>query len=162
MSDVALPKDITDSFTNMNPFLRWKDELTDSFGSVWCIRFPASLLTVPKFDFFLIFESRYYFENWQSPLSIPGIIGRIKHLNSPVPLRPSLSTEECDERIIALLKACWDETPERRPKFSFVKRALGDASPDGWISFCVQHHFCLLIHQEKVLILMVNMLSSVT
>ncbi|KAJ6669043.1 hypothetical protein lerEdw1_007852 [Lerista edwardsae] len=67
-------------------------------------------------------------------MSTEEIISRIKDPQSPVPLRPSLSTEECDERIIALLKACWDETPEKRPTFSYVKRALGDASPDGHFS----------------------------
>lgn len=67
----------------------------------------------------------------KSLLLIPEIISRIKDPQSPVPLRPSLSTEECDEKIIALLKACWDEAPERRPTFSYVKRALGKASPDG-------------------------------
>ncbi|XP_061491974.1 guanylate cyclase 2G-like isoform X2 [Rhineura floridana] len=62
------------------------------------------------------------------------IIKRIKDPNSPVPLRPSLSTEKCNERIVALLKACWDEYPERRPTFSNVKRALRDASPEGHFS----------------------------
>ncbi|XP_066477558.1 guanylate cyclase 2G-like [Tiliqua scincoides] len=67
-------------------------------------------------------------------MSTAEIISRIKDPKSLVPLRPSLSTEECDERIIALLKACWDETPERRPTFSYVKRALRDASPEGHFS----------------------------
>ncbi|XP_053164969.1 guanylate cyclase 2G-like [Hemicordylus capensis] len=62
------------------------------------------------------------------------IINRIKNPESPVPLRPSLSTEKCNEKIIALLKECWDEYPERRPTFSYVKRALRDASPEGHFS----------------------------
>ncbi|XP_077786994.1 guanylate cyclase 2G-like [Podarcis muralis] len=59
------------------------------------------------------------------------IIKRIQDPNSPVPLRPSISTQKCNERIVALLKACWDEYPERRPTFLNIKRALKDASPEG-------------------------------
>ncbi|XP_044287369.1 guanylate cyclase 2G-like [Varanus komodoensis] len=62
------------------------------------------------------------------------IIKIIQDPNSPVPLRPSLSTEKCNESIIALLKACWDEYPERRPAFSDVKTALRNASPEGHFS----------------------------
>ncbi|XP_062989323.1 guanylate cyclase 2G-like [Elgaria multicarinata webbii] len=62
------------------------------------------------------------------------IIKRIQDANSPVPLRPSLSTEKCNERIIALLKACWDEHLERRPTFSHIKRALIEASPESHFS----------------------------
>nr|XP_020635632.1 guanylate cyclase 2G-like [Pogona vitticeps] len=62
------------------------------------------------------------------------IIQRIKEANSPVPLRPTLSVEKCNENIVALLKACWDEHPERRPTFYDVKRALRDASPESHFS----------------------------
>ncbi|KAJ7325205.1 hypothetical protein JRQ81_018225 [Phrynocephalus forsythii] len=62
------------------------------------------------------------------------IIQRIKEANSPIPLRPSLSIEKCNENIVALLKACWDEHPEKRPTFYDVKRALRDASPESHFS----------------------------
>uniref|UniRef100_A0A8C8RJJ4 Guanylate cyclase n=1 Tax=Pelusios castaneus TaxID=367368 RepID=A0A8C8RJJ4_9SAUR len=62
------------------------------------------------------------------------IINLLKDPAAPVPLRPSLSTEKCSERIIGMLRTCWDEDPGRRPTFSAVKRGLRDASPEGHIS----------------------------
>ncbi|XP_075467984.1 guanylate cyclase 2G-like isoform X2 [Ascaphus truei] len=62
------------------------------------------------------------------------IINRIKDPSSIVPMRPSLSVEKCNERIVALLKMCWDENPDRRPKFTSIKRSLRGASPEGHVS----------------------------
>nr|XP_056706431.1 guanylate cyclase 2G-like [Euleptes europaea] len=62
------------------------------------------------------------------------IIKRIKDPNHLVPLRPPLSVEKCNESILALLRACWDECPARRPLFCYVKRELREASPEGHFS----------------------------
>ncbi|XP_030060573.1 guanylate cyclase 2G-like [Microcaecilia unicolor] len=61
------------------------------------------------------------------------IINKLKDRSTVIPLRPSLSVEKCNERIIAMLKSCWDELPERRPTFSTIKRRLREASPDGHV-----------------------------
>ncbi|XP_043836337.1 guanylate cyclase 2G-like [Dromiciops gliroides] len=62
------------------------------------------------------------------------IINRIKDHTAAVPLRPKLSKEKCSEKVIAMLKTCWDESPEKRPTFSRVKRILREASPEGHTS----------------------------
>ncbi|XP_019357703.1 PREDICTED: guanylate cyclase 2G-like [Gavialis gangeticus] len=62
------------------------------------------------------------------------IINRIKDPSTHFPLRPSLSGEKCSERIITMVRACWDENPERRPTFSSVKSLLREASPEGHVS----------------------------
>ncbi|XP_069611163.1 guanylate cyclase 2G-like [Ranitomeya imitator] len=62
------------------------------------------------------------------------IIHKIKDPNATIPLRPSLSVEKCNERIIAMLRMCWDENPERRPSFVSIKRSLRGASPEGHVS----------------------------
>ncbi|XP_042315347.1 guanylate cyclase 2G-like [Sceloporus undulatus] len=62
------------------------------------------------------------------------IIRRIKEVDSPVPFRPSIVAEKCNESIIAIIEACWDERPERRPTFSDVKRTLREASPESHFS----------------------------
>lgn len=61
------------------------------------------------------------------------MIGVIKNPNGTIVLRPSLSVEKCNERIITMLKMCWDENPERRPSFVSIKRSLRGASPEGWV-----------------------------
>nr|XP_033799297.1 guanylate cyclase 2G-like isoform X2 [Geotrypetes seraphini] len=61
------------------------------------------------------------------------IINKLKDRSPAVPFRPSLSVEKCNERIIAMLKSCWDEVPERRPAFSTIKKRLREASPDGHV-----------------------------
>ncbi|XP_015744596.2 guanylate cyclase 2G-like [Python bivittatus] len=66
--------------------------------------------------------------------SAEEIIKRIKDPRSSVPLRPSLSTDKCNSMVTELLKACWDEYPERRPTFPDIKTALREASPDGHFS----------------------------
>ncbi|XP_034296183.1 guanylate cyclase 2G-like [Pantherophis guttatus] len=66
--------------------------------------------------------------------SAEEIIKRIKDPKSSVPLRPSLSVDKCNRKVNELLKACWDENPEKRPTFSEIKTALRDASPDGHFS----------------------------
>uniref|UniRef100_A0A8C7DYQ2 Guanylate cyclase n=1 Tax=Naja naja TaxID=35670 RepID=A0A8C7DYQ2_NAJNA len=66
--------------------------------------------------------------------SAEEIIKIIKDPKSSVPLRPSLSVDKCNRKITELLKACWDESPEKRPTFSEIKTALRDASPDGHFS----------------------------
>uniref|UniRef100_A0A7M4EWQ7 Guanylate cyclase n=1 Tax=Crocodylus porosus TaxID=8502 RepID=A0A7M4EWQ7_CROPO len=62
------------------------------------------------------------------------IISRIRDPSTHFLLRPSLSGEKCNERIITMVRACWDENPERRPTFSSVKRLLREASPEGHVS----------------------------
>ncbi|XP_073537716.1 guanylate cyclase 2G-like [Phyllobates terribilis] len=62
------------------------------------------------------------------------IIHKIKDPNATIPLRPSISVEKCNERIIAMLRMCWDENPERRPSFVSIKRSLRGASPEGHVS----------------------------
>ncbi|XP_029466605.1 guanylate cyclase 2G-like [Rhinatrema bivittatum] len=61
------------------------------------------------------------------------IINKLKDPSSNVPLRPSLSVEKCNERIIAILKSCWDELPDKRPTFSTIKRRLREESPEGHV-----------------------------
>ncbi|XP_056386347.1 guanylate cyclase 2G-like, partial [Hyla sarda] len=62
------------------------------------------------------------------------IIGRIKNPDAVVPLRPTLSVDKCNERIIIMLKMCWDENPDRRPSFASIRRSLRGASPEGHVS----------------------------
>ncbi|XP_026098428.1 guanylate cyclase 2G [Carassius auratus] len=57
----------------------------------------------------------------------------IKLLRTPLsdePLRPTLSADICDERLIPLLKACWSENPDHRPPFTSVRRQLRQACPE--------------------------------
>ncbi|KAL0179299.1 hypothetical protein M9458_024741 [Cirrhinus mrigala] len=46
------------------------------------------------------------------------------------PLRPTLSVDICDERLIPLIKACWSENPDHRPPFASIRRQLRDACPE--------------------------------
>ncbi|KAL6062085.1 hypothetical protein STEG23_024912 [Scotinomys teguina] len=62
------------------------------------------------------------------------IISLIKDPRAPVPLRPSLSWDKGDEKIVALVRACWDESPEQRPTFPSIKKILQEASPRGRVS----------------------------
>ncbi|XP_042121290.2 guanylate cyclase 2G-like [Peromyscus maniculatus bairdii] len=62
------------------------------------------------------------------------IISRIKDPRAPVPLRPSLLGDKGDEKIVALVRACWDESPEQRPTFPSIKKTLQEASPRGHVS----------------------------
>ncbi|XP_036032210.1 guanylate cyclase 2G-like [Onychomys torridus] len=62
------------------------------------------------------------------------IISRIKDPRAPVPLRPSLLGDKGDEKIVALVRACWDESPEQRPTFPSIKKTLQEASPSGRVS----------------------------
>ncbi|XP_063819399.1 guanylate cyclase 2G-like [Pseudophryne corroboree] len=62
------------------------------------------------------------------------VIRKIIAPTSSVPMRPSLSVEKCNERIISMLKLCWDENLERRPSFVSIKRSLRGASPEGHVS----------------------------
>ncbi|XP_054898851.1 guanylate cyclase 2G isoform X4 [Poeciliopsis prolifica] len=46
------------------------------------------------------------------------------------PLRPMLCDQLCDEKVNALLKACWSENPDHRPPFGSIRRRLKDISPE--------------------------------
>ncbi|XP_062071184.1 guanylate cyclase 2G-like [Lepus europaeus] len=62
------------------------------------------------------------------------IIARIKDPVPAAPLRPSLCEDKGDGKIVALVKACWDESPERRPTFPSIRGTLRAASPKGRVS----------------------------
>ncbi len=49
---------------------------------------------------------------------------------SDKPLRPTLSADICEERLIPLLKACWSENPDHRPPFTNIRRQLRQACPE--------------------------------
>uniref|UniRef100_A0A8C5Q0I2 Guanylate cyclase n=1 Tax=Leptobrachium leishanense TaxID=445787 RepID=A0A8C5Q0I2_9ANUR len=68
------------------------------------------------------------------PMQPEEIINRIKAPGGNAPLRPSLSVEKCNERIITMLKMCWDENPERRPSFTSIRRSLRGSTPEGHVS----------------------------
>ncbi|XP_060028242.1 guanylate cyclase 2G-like [Erinaceus europaeus] len=59
------------------------------------------------------------------------IISRIKDPVASIPLRPSLPEEKGDEKILSMVRLCWDESPEKRLNFHAIKRILRDASPKG-------------------------------
>ncbi|CAD7686485.1 unnamed protein product [Nyctereutes procyonoides] len=59
------------------------------------------------------------------------IIKRIKDPMASDPLRPSLSEEEGNEKIVVMVRACWDESPEKKPTFSCIKKILREASSKG-------------------------------
>uniref|UniRef100_A0A672L7D6 guanylate cyclase n=1 Tax=Sinocyclocheilus grahami TaxID=75366 RepID=A0A672L7D6_SINGR len=61
----------------------------------------------------------------------------IKQLRTPMsdePLRPTLSADICDERLIPLLKACWSENPDHRPPFTSIRRQLHANILDNMVS----------------------------
>ncbi|XP_062927189.1 guanylate cyclase 2G [Mobula hypostoma] len=59
----------------------------------------------------------------------------ISKIISPVMLlRPTLSAEKCNERITSLLRACWDESGDRRPTFQSIKHTLRKENPKGEIT----------------------------
>ncbi|XP_041065791.1 guanylate cyclase 2G [Carcharodon carcharias] len=60
------------------------------------------------------------------------IINRI--INPVTLLRPTLSSEKCNEQIATLLDACWAECADRRPTFHSIKQTLRKASPEGEVS----------------------------
>ncbi|XP_034370768.2 guanylate cyclase 2G [Arvicanthis niloticus] len=62
------------------------------------------------------------------------IISCIKDPRGTIPLRPSLLEDKGDERIVALVRACWAESPEQRPTFPSIKKTLREASPRGRVS----------------------------
>uniref|UniRef100_A0A673T9Q8 Guanylate cyclase n=1 Tax=Suricata suricatta TaxID=37032 RepID=A0A673T9Q8_SURSU len=62
------------------------------------------------------------------------IISRIKDPRASVPLRPSLSEEKGNEKIVAMVRTCWDESPEKRPTFSSIKKTLRESSSKGHVS----------------------------
>uniref|UniRef100_UPI00398E88E1 guanylate cyclase 2G n=1 Tax=Pristiophorus japonicus TaxID=55135 RepID=UPI00398E88E1 len=55
-------------------------------------------------------------------------------INPVARLRPILSREKCNDQIVTLLNACWDECADRRPNFQSIKHALRRASPEGEVS----------------------------
>ncbi|KAM7072625.1 guanylate cyclase 2G-like [Molossus nigricans] len=63
------------------------------------------------------------------------IISRIRDPGASVPLRPSLAEEKVNGKIVGLVRACWDESPEKRPSFPSIKKVLREASPKGHVSF---------------------------
>ncbi|KAK5851163.1 hypothetical protein PBY51_001979 [Eleginops maclovinus] len=46
------------------------------------------------------------------------------------PLRPVLCDVLCEEKINVVLKACWNENPDRRPQFSSIRRELRNITPE--------------------------------
>lgn len=69
----------------------------------------------------------------------------IKQLRTPMseePLRPTLSVDICDERLIPLLKACWSENPDHRPPFTSIRRQLREACPERCMFYVA---VCLMI-----------------
>ncbi|XP_076980578.1 guanylate cyclase 2G-like [Tamandua tetradactyla] len=61
------------------------------------------------------------------------IINRIKDPMAPVPLRPSLSEEKGNEKFVVMVRTCWDESPEKRPTFSSIRKVLREISPKGHV-----------------------------
>ncbi|XP_061086393.1 guanylate cyclase 2G [Conger conger] len=62
------------------------------------------------------------------------IIERIRNPALGEPLRPSISTQVCNEGLISLLRDCWSENPDYRPPFNTIKRRLREACPDSHVN----------------------------
>uniref|UniRef100_H2M894 Guanylate cyclase n=1 Tax=Oryzias latipes TaxID=8090 RepID=H2M894_ORYLA len=60
----------------------------------------------------------------------PKIIIQLRIPFQGEPLRPVLSDQLCDEKVNALLKACWSEKPDHRPPFASIRRRLKSISPE--------------------------------
>ncbi|KAM6182224.1 LOW QUALITY PROTEIN: guanylate cyclase 2G-like [Erethizon dorsatum] len=61
------------------------------------------------------------------------IIKQIREPTAAGPLRPSLSEEKDNEKTMVMVRACWDESPDKRPSFPSVKKVL-EASPKGQVN----------------------------
>ena len=56
----------------------------------------------------------------------PGLVERVKFAEDP-PHRPALPNsekEEMSQRIVDMMKSCWQEIPEQRPSFAEIKHIL--------------------------------------
>ncbi|KFO28993.1 Guanylate cyclase 2G [Fukomys damarensis] len=62
------------------------------------------------------------------------IIKQIREPSAPEPLRPSLSEEKGNTEILLMVRACWDESPDRRPTFPSIKKILRETSPKGQVN----------------------------
>ena len=61
-----------------------------------------------------------------SLIYLADIVGRVQTLESPpyrpdIPYKRATADEAC---VIELMKRCWDETPEQRPSFDDILKAL--------------------------------------
>ncbi|KAJ8365223.1 hypothetical protein SKAU_G00140540 [Synaphobranchus kaupii] len=63
-----------------------------------------------------------------------AIIEQLKNPALAEPLRPSISTQLCNEGLVSLLKDCWSENPDYRPNFTTIKRRLRETSPDSHVN----------------------------
>uniref|UniRef100_A0A8C2YKI2 Guanylate cyclase n=1 Tax=Chinchilla lanigera TaxID=34839 RepID=A0A8C2YKI2_CHILA len=62
------------------------------------------------------------------------IIKQIREPTAAGPLRPSLCEEKGDDKIMVVVRACWEESPDERPTFASIKKALREASPNGQVN----------------------------
>uniref|UniRef100_A0A3Q2PC32 Guanylate cyclase n=1 Tax=Fundulus heteroclitus TaxID=8078 RepID=A0A3Q2PC32_FUNHE len=86
-----------------------------------------------KLSGFGLWEFKYGGKNKLSLMENPDYEGIIMQLRTPFqgePLRPVLCEQLCDEKVNALLKACWSENPDHRPPFGSIRRRLRDISPE--------------------------------
>ncbi|KAF5896503.1 guanylate cyclase 2G-like [Clarias magur] len=86
-----------------------------------------------KLSGFGLWEFKHGTKHRLIPLENPKYEEIIKQLRTPLsgePLRPTLSDQMCDEAMITLLNACWNENPDQRPPFTSIRRNLREISPD--------------------------------
>ena len=52
------------------------------------------------------------------------IVENVKHRNSIKPFRPDVSVLSCETYIKECMDECWNEEPDQRPDFKFIRYRL--------------------------------------
>ncbi|XP_077977104.1 atrial natriuretic peptide receptor 1-like [Glandiceps talaboti] len=71
------------------------------------------------------FEPFYNYDDVMTPREI---VEKVK-AKLDVPFRPEVTLETCPSEMHKLMKECWDENPELRPDFVYIKRVIRAAYP---------------------------------
>lgn len=52
------------------------------------------------------------------------IVERVKKLPEGLPHRPDLSQMNCSELVLRCIQECWNEDPDQRPDFKYIRQRL--------------------------------------
>ncbi|XP_060537120.1 atrial natriuretic peptide receptor 2-like isoform X2 [Cylas formicarius] len=66
----------------------------------------------------------FYVENEMEPKEIIDVVRKGPDGNAGTPLRPTHSTDTCEDEISVLMNKCWAEDPQERPDFGTLKAKL--------------------------------------
>ena len=95
-------------------------QFDDGILRLKCWRYLCHEVLKQYFETIIMIKTKIYVNFFVLNIVAAEIVDRVKKSELP-PFRPAIPPDACDKKWLQLLNFCWDEDPNQRKSFAFLR-----------------------------------------